>query len=206
MRNVPGRRTDWHECQWLQYLHSVGLLRPAFRPDGDVCAVRALMRHRGDLVAMASQHVQHMQKSLTQMNFQIHHVISDITGITGLSIVDAIVDGQRNPVGLAKLRDCRIKASEEVIRKSLVGNCRVEHLFTLRQSRDLYRVYQQQIISCDQKVEDLLSGFQPRVDPRNNRYRRTENGFERRIARSVAITAESDLTCEQRPISFMALT
>src|SRR5260221_7582232 len=88
MKNVPGRRTDWHECQWIQFLHSVGLLRAAFRPDGDVCAVRVLMRHRSDLVQMTSQHIQHMQKSLTQMNVQIHHVISDITGLTGLAIVD----------------------------------------------------------------------------------------------------------------------
>ena len=93
MKNVPGRRTDWHECQWIQFLHSVGLLRTAFRPDGEVCAVRSLMRHRGDLVQMASQHIQHLQKALTQMNVQIHHVISDITGLTGLAIVDAIVGG-----------------------------------------------------------------------------------------------------------------
>lgn len=165
MSNVPGRRTDWHECQWLQYLHSVGLLRSAFRPDGEVCAVRTLMRHRGELVAMASQHVQHMQKALTQMNFQIQHVISDITGVTGLAIVDAILAGQRDPVELAKLRDARIKASEETIRKSLVGNYRLEHLFTLRQSRNLYRTYQQQILDCDQEIEKLLSGFEPRVDP-----------------------------------------
>jgi transposase len=119
--NVPGRRTDWHECQWLQYLHSVGLLRAAFRPDGDVCAVRSLMRHRSDLVQMACQHIQHMHKALTQMNLQIHHAISDMTGLTGLAIVDAIVKGQRDPVELAKLRDPRIRASEETIRKSLVG-------------------------------------------------------------------------------------
>ena len=83
MKNVPGRRTDWHECQWLQFLHSVGLLRAAFRPDGEVCAVRSLMRHRSNLVEMTSQHIQHMHKALTQMNLQIHHVISDITGLTG---------------------------------------------------------------------------------------------------------------------------
>ena len=94
MKNVPGRRTDWHECQWIQYLHSVGLLRSAFRPESDICAVRALMRHRSDLVQMASQHVQHMQKALTQMNLQIHHVISDLTGVTGLAIVDAILAGE----------------------------------------------------------------------------------------------------------------
>src|SRR5436190_508444 len=86
MKNVPGRRTDWHECQWLQYLHSVGLLRAAYRPEGEVCAVRSLMRHRSDLVQMAGEHIQHMQKALTQMNLQIQHVINDITGVTGLAI------------------------------------------------------------------------------------------------------------------------
>ncbi len=89
MKNVPGRRTDWHECQWLQFLHSVGLLRAAFRPGQDVCAVRTILRHRNELVAAASQHVQHMHKALTQMNLQIHHVISDITGLTGRTIVDS---------------------------------------------------------------------------------------------------------------------
>src|ERR1035441_8635433 len=102
MKNVPGRRTDWHECQWIQFLHSVGLLRAAFRPDGDVCAVRSLMRHRSELVQMAGQHIQHMHKALTQMNLQIHHSISDITGVTGLANVDAIVGGQRDLLELPK--------------------------------------------------------------------------------------------------------
>lgn len=165
MKNVPGRRTDWHECQWLQYLHSVGLLRAAFRPDGDVCAVRALMRHRNDLAEMSHQHIQHMHKALTQMNVQVHHVISDITGTTGLSIVDAILAGQRDPLELAKLRDPHIRASEETIRKSLVGNWRSEHLFTLKQSREIYRHYQEQIAACDEEIEKLVVRFPPRVDP-----------------------------------------
>src|SRR6202035_98567 len=101
MRNVPGRRTDWQECQWLQYLHSVGLLRAAFRPGAEVCAVRALLRHRGELAQMAAQHVQHMHKARTQMNLQIQHVISDLTGTTGLAIIDAILDGQREAGALA---------------------------------------------------------------------------------------------------------
>jgi len=165
MRNVPGRRTDWHECQWLQFLHSVGLLRAAFRPDGEVCAVRSLMRHRSGLVEMTSQHIQHMHKALTQMNLQIHHAISDITGLTGLAIVDAILKGQRDPVELAKLRDPHIRASEETIRKSLVGTWRPEHLFTLKQSRQMYQHYQEQIAACDAEIEKLVVAFQPRVDP-----------------------------------------
>jgi transposase len=165
MKNVPGRRTDWHECQWLQFLHSVGLLRAAFRPDGDVCAVRSLMRHRSDLVEMTSQHIQHIHKALTQMNVQVHHVIDDITGLTGLAIVDAIVGGQRDPQELAKLRNPHIKASEETIRKSLKGNWRREHLFTLQQSRQMYQHYQEQIAACDEEIEKLLAVFQPWVDP-----------------------------------------
>ena len=165
MKNVPGRRTDWHECQWLQYLHSVGLLRAAFRPDAEVCAVRALMRHRSELVQMAAQHVQHMQKALTQMNLQIQHVISDISGTTGLAIVDAIMEGERDPAILAKLRDPRIRAPEEMIQKSLVGNWLAEHLFVLGQSRRLYESYQEQIAKCDQEIEKLLRAFAPRVDP-----------------------------------------
>jgi len=165
MKNVPGRRTDWHECQWLQFLHSVGLLRAAFRPEGDVCAVRSMMRHRTELVEMASQHIQHMQKALTQMNVQIHHVISDLTGVTGLAIVDAIIAGQRDPVELAKLRDPHIKASEETLRKSLVGNWRGEHLFTLAQSRKSYQHYVEQITTCDDEIEKLVKAFVARVDP-----------------------------------------
>ena len=165
MKNVPGRRTDWHECQWLQFLHSVGLLRSAFRPEGEVCAVRTLIRHRGELVQAASQHIQHLHKALTQMNLQIHHVISDLTGVTGLAILDAILAGERNPETLAQFRDPRIKATEETIRKSLVGNWRREHLFTLKQSRELYRIYQEHIVACDQEIESLLNQFTPRVDP-----------------------------------------
>jgi transposase len=165
MKNVPGRRTDWHECQWLQYLHSVGLLRAAFRPEAKVCAMRALIRHRGELVQMTVQHVQHMHKALTQMNLQIQHVISDITGITGLAILDAILAGERNPAVLAQLRDRRIKASVETIGKSLVGNWLPEHLFVLRQSRQLYASYQQQIADCDKEIEKQVGTFAPRVDP-----------------------------------------
>lgn len=165
MKNVPGRRTDWYECQWLQYLHSVGLLRAAFRPEEKVCAVRALQRHRNDLVQMASQHIQHMQKALTQMNLQIHHVIHDITGLTGLAIVDAILAGERDASVLAKLRDPHIRASQETIEKSLVGNWRPEHLFTLNQSREMYGMYQRQIAECDQEIEKLIGGFEPRVNP-----------------------------------------
>ncbi len=194
MKNVPGRRTDWHDCQWIQYLHSVGLLRGAYRPVESVCAVRAVMRHRQDLVQMAAQHVQHMQKALTQMNLQIHHVINDLTGQTGLAIVDAILAGERDAGDLAKLRHYRIQVDEETIRKSLVGNWRSEHLFTLKQSRQMFGHYQQQIADADAEMERLLNEIEKKVDPsdkplppdrkkrrkRNGRNPGSETGFDLR--------------------------
>src|SRR3984885_11323106 len=119
-QNVPGRRTDGPDCQWLRHLHSVGLLRASFRPADQVCALRSLVRHRETLIQSASGHVLRMQKALNQMNLQIHHVISDITGITGLRIIDALLAGEREPATLAKLRDHRIRASEETGMRSLV--------------------------------------------------------------------------------------
>ncbi|MGB7848675.1 MAG: IS110 family transposase, partial [Candidatus Acidiferrum sp.] len=161
VKNVPGRRTDVSDCQWLQFLHSVGLLKASYRPEQEVCAVRSLLRHRESLVQMAATHVNHMQKALDQMNLQLHHVISDIVGQTGLAIVDAILAGERDPLRLAKLRHERIKASEEVIAKSLVGDYRQEHLFTLRQSLAAYRSYQKLIGDCDREIRQSLENFQP---------------------------------------------
>ena len=159
VHHVPGRKSDVLDCQWLQYLHSVGLLRTSFRPEHAVCEIRSLMRHRQNLVEMACVHVQHMHKSLDQMNLQIHHVISDITGVTGLAIVDAIVAGKTDPKELAKLRDYRIKASVETVTKSLVGDYRPEHIFTLKQSLTAYRYYQQLIADCDQEIQQRIESF-----------------------------------------------
>ena len=159
VKNVPGRRTDVSDCQWLQFLHSVGLLKASYRPEQEVCAVRSLLRHRESLVQMAATHVHHMQKALDQMNLQLHHVISDITGQTGLAIVDAILAGERDPRALAKLRNDRIKATEEVIAKSLVGDYRHEHLFTLRQSLAAYRNYHGLIEDCDREIRQRLEKF-----------------------------------------------
>jgi len=167
VRHVPGRKSDVLDCQWLQYLHSVGLLKASFRPEQDVCAVRSLLRHRESLVQMTCVHVQHMHKALDQMNLQIHHVISDITGVTGLAIVDAIVEGKTNPRQLAKLRDYRIKAPIETVIKSLVGDYRPEHIFTLKQSLVSYRHYQQLIDECDQEVQQRLQAFVTKDDGPN---------------------------------------
>jgi len=160
VHHVPGRKSDVLDCQWLQYLHSVGLLKASFRPEHAVCEIRSLMRHRENLVQMACVHVQHMHKALDQMNLQIHHVISDITGVTGLAIIDAIVAGNRDPKELAKLRDYRIKASIDTVTKSLVGDYRPEHIFTLKQSLTAYRHYQQLIADCDREVQQRVQAFQ----------------------------------------------
>lgn len=165
VKKVPGRKSDVLDCQWLQYLHSVGLLRASFRPPSQICALRALLRHRQNLVRYAAAHVQHMQKSLDQMNLQLHHVLSDITGVSGLRILDAILEGERDPLQLAGLRDYRVRSSEETIAKALTGNYRDEHVFTLRQALAAYRHYQQMIVACDQHIESLLEGFSDRVDP-----------------------------------------
>jgi transposase len=165
VKNVPGRKSDVSDCQWLQYLHSVGLLRASFRPEQAVCTVRSILRHRDGLVQMASSHVQHMQKALDQMNLQLHHVISDITGLTGITILEAILAGERNPHQLAKLRHRRVKATEETIAKSLVGDYRREHLFTLRQSLAAFRQYQDWIADCDREIAQYLEQFESKLDP-----------------------------------------
>jgi transposase len=164
VHHVPGRKSDVLDCQWLQYLHSVGLLRASFRPEQAVCEIRSLMRHRENLVEMSCIHVQHMHKSLDQMNLQIHHVISDITGVTGLAILDAIVAGKRNPKELAQLRDYRIKASIETVTKSLVGDYRREHIFTLNQSLTAYRYYQKLIAECDHEIQERIEDFDRKDD------------------------------------------
>lgn len=189
VKNVPGRRTDVSDCQWLQFLHSVGLLKASYRPEQEVCAVRSLLRHRESLVQMAARHVNHMQKALDQMNLQLHHVISDIVGQTGLAIIDAILGGERDPQKLAKLRNERIKASQEVIAKSLVGDYRAEHLFTLRQSLAAYRSYQKLIDDCDREIRQRLHDFHPPNPPAEA----PEDGKSANKARSTDGVLKSEL-------------
>jgi transposase len=152
VKNVPGRKSDVRDCQWLQYLHSVGLLRASYRPDQAICALRSLYRFRQKLLIQAAQHVQHMQAALDQMNIKLHHVIDDLTGITGMAIIEAILGGQRDPRQLAKHRDRRIQASQETIVKALEGDWRNEHLFVLRQAWENWRHAQDQIQKCDQEL------------------------------------------------------
>jgi transposase len=157
VKNVPGRKTDVSDCQWLQYLHSVGLLRSSFRPPGAICAIRSLWRHRGSLIQMAAEHVLHMQKALDQMNLQLHRVLSDITGLSGLRIVDAILAGERDPITLARLCHSRVKSSLNTVAKSLEGDYRPEHVFALRQSVAGYRYYQELITEVDKEIQHHLA-------------------------------------------------
>ena len=164
VRNVPGRKSDVSDCQWLQYLHSVGLLRPSFRPDAVICALRSLSRHRASLVESAAVHIQHMHKALTQMNLQIHHVLSDITGISGMAIIEAIVAGQRDPLQLAGLCHAKVHADRQTVIKSLTGNYRPEHLFTLKQSLAAYKNYQHLLAECDQEIQRLTNSMSGKIE------------------------------------------
>jgi transposase len=156
LKSVPGRKSDVSDCQWIQYLHSVGLLRASFRPPDAICAVRSLWRHRSSLLQMASEHTLHMQKALSQMNLQIHHVLSDITGVSGLAILDAVLVGERDPMRLAQLCHAFVKTPHEIVAKALVGDYRPEHLFTLKQSLDGYRFYQKLITELDEETARLM--------------------------------------------------
>jgi transposase len=153
VKNVPGRKSDVSDCQWIQYLHSVGLLTASFRPPDEICVVRSLWRHRESLVQMAAEHIMHMQKALSEMNLQLHHVLSEITGVSGLKILDSILDGERDPMKLASLWNWRVRSPREVMAKSLEGDYREEHLFALRQSLVGYRFYQSLITEVDVELE-----------------------------------------------------
>ena len=157
VKNVPGRKTDVLDCQWLQRLHTYGLLSGSFRPSDEICVLRSYWRQRSTLVQYLNSHIQHMQKALTQMNIQLHKVISDITGLTGMSIIKAILKGERDPVKLAQMKDYRIRSTKETIAKALEGDYRQEHIFSLKQAVELYDFYQQQIQACDREIESYLS-------------------------------------------------
>ena len=156
-RTVPGRKSDVNDAQWLQRLHACGLLRASFRPGREIAALRVYLRTRERHLDYSAAHIQHMQKALTFMNLQLHHVISDITGTTGMKIVRAIVAGERDPIVLAALRDTRCKASEQTICAALSGNYQPEHLFALAQALSLYDFYQHCIAECDAQIEAAVA-------------------------------------------------
>jgi len=155
-KHVPGRKTDVSDAQWLQRLHSYGLLRASFRPKGEIAELRAYLRQRERLLDTAASQIQHMQKAMTEMNLQLHHVVADITGATGMRIIRAIIAGERNASVLAAMRDQRCRSSVEMIEKALTGHYRAGHLFVLEQAVALYDVYQQKVAACDIRIEAVL--------------------------------------------------
>jgi transposase len=156
-KNVPGRKTDVNDAQWLQQLHEHGLLRGSFRPREQVVRLRAYLRHRERLIEYAAAHIQHMQKALMQMNVQLHHVVTDITGATGMQIIRDIVAGVHDPKRLAEHRDVRCKESVETICEALTGNYQPEHVFALRQSLELYEFHHKKVAECDVEIEAMLA-------------------------------------------------
>src|SRR6266545_1023281 len=165
-KNLPGRKTDIQECQWLWKLHSYGLLRNSFRPEEEILVMRTYWRQRQQHIGDASRCIQHMQKALTQMNVQLANVIRDISGTTGQAILRAIVAGERDPQKLAELLDPRVKASEARVAKSLEGNWRAELVFVLRQELESYQTFQTKIAECDQQLHRLYQTMEAKADPK----------------------------------------
>jgi transposase len=161
LKHVPGRKSDVKDCQWIQYLHTCGLLSGSFRPEAEMCALRAYLRHRAMLLDYRAAHIQHMQKALQQMNVQLPQVLTDITGTTGLAIIRAIVAGERDPVHLARFRDPRCAHSTEDIAKALTGHYRAEHVFALQQALALYDVYTAQVRECDAEIARQFQAITP---------------------------------------------
>jgi transposase len=165
-KNVPGRKSDVQECQWLLKLHAFGLLNNSFQPTDEIRIARTLWRHRGNLVAEASSVIQRMQKVLTEMNVQLSNVLSDLSGMSGMTIIGAILKGERDPWTLAALVQPEVKATREDIAKSLEGNWREELLFVLRQHVEFYRIYQEKIADCDLQLRKHLESLGSKLDLR----------------------------------------
>ncbi len=182
LKNVPTKKTDVLDCQWIQQLHTYGLLNASFRPEAQMVALRAYIRHRANLIRYRTGHVQHMQKALQLMNIQLTNVISDITGQTGMCIIRAIVAGEHDPVKLAQYRDPRCRSSQAEIAKALTGHYQPEHLFALKQALELYDFYNQQIQACDAEIERKYAAIKPvfknqapPLPPASKKKRRSKN-------------------------------
>jgi transposase len=163
-KNVSGRKSDVLDCQWIQQLHTYGLLAASFRPPADICVLRSYVRQRESLLQQRSRQIQHMQKALHLMNLKLTSAITDLTGTTGMQIVRAILAGERNPVQLARFRDPHCKSSEAEIAKALTGNHQPEHLFALRQAVEGFDFFTQQLAACDAELEQTYAVFAPQVD------------------------------------------
>jgi transposase len=164
-KNVAGRKSDVQDCQWIQRLHTYGLLQGSFRPEDAYCVLRTYLRYRDELVSARSTQCQHMQKALLQMNLQLPHVLSDVTGVSGLAIIDAILKGQRDPAALAALVDRRVRASQATLQAALKGDYRAEHLFVLRLAYELHNTYEEKLKACDEQIVRETASLPAKVDP-----------------------------------------
>jgi transposase len=199
IKNVSGRKSDILDCQWIQQLHTYGLLQASFRPPEEICELRSLVRHRDMLLKYRGSHIQHMQKALDLMNLKLTNVISDITGVTGLEIIRSIIAGEHRPSILAQFRDGRCKKSEAEIAKSLEGNYHSEHLFILQQAVELYDFYNQQIQACDLQLEARYSQFilteQPgTLGPESHKTKRSKNSPAFDLSQALYRMTGVDLT------------
>jgi transposase len=163
-KNVAGRKSDVQDCQWIQRLHTYGLLQASFRPEDPYCVLRTYLRYRDELVGARSTQCQHMQKALQQMNIALTQVLSDVAGVSGLAIIGAIVEGQRDPVKLASLVHRSVRASAATIQQALKGDYREEHLFVLKQAYELYQTYDGKISACDEQIARESAKLPDKVD------------------------------------------
>jgi transposase len=199
-RHAPGRpKSDVLDCQWIQRLHSYGLLTASFRPADQVVVLRSYLRQRQMLIGYAAQHVQHLQKALEEMNLKLTEVVSDVVGVTGLAILKAILAGQRDARQLAKLRHEKCRRTEAEIARALQGNWREEHLFALRQALALYEFYHEQLQKCDEQIEAHLRGFADQSEglplpPKTRRRGRKANEPRFEVREALYRMAGVDLT------------
>lgn len=177
VKNLPGRKTDMKDCQWQATLHAHGLLKPGFVPPEHIRRLQDYIRLRSDHITMAGSHEQHLQKALERMNLKIHDVLSDLTGVSGLKMIEAILGGERNPVALLALCDPQIqKRKASRLREALEGTWKEEHMFALRQAYELWQFYQQKIVECDQEIEKVLQELAGPEDPAQPIPRSTKRG------------------------------
>jgi transposase len=195
MKYVPGRKSDVQDCQWLQKLMSLGLLRAAWRPSGEVCVVRTVVRQREVLLIEQATWVQRMQKALVQMNIQLTEVLADVMGMTGQAIIRDIVAGERDPAVLARHRNARVKASIAEVQRALTGNWRDEHLFLLQQSLAIFDDLAKRVRECDAKIEALLAPLQRHaIELKGAPKAKAKNSPSFDVRRAMANWAGVDLT------------
>jgi transposase len=208
IKNVSGRKSDVLDCQWIQRLHTYGLLGASFRPADPYCVVRAYLRYRDELVAARSTQTQHMQKALQQMNLQLTQVLSDINGESGLAIIEAVLQGERNPLKLAALANRRVRASRDQIAKALVGDYRVEYLFQLKTAFELYHTYEAKIRSCDEELGRQMEQLPDRVDPKAKPLpaKNSSKNLDENLRQSLYLKLGVDLTAIEGIGALVALT